>query len=95
MNFLQQLKQMNNSDGALDRIFDFANQAMFDGEFDELDKVLKEVDVEEYSLDVLIGFLTATLPAASKLTHRTGLRRRIRKEAWRRKEWQKNLLDGL
>jgi len=56
---------------------------------------LRQVDVRIFSTDLLLGILTATLPAKSKLPSRTPFFGKVEAIIKRRGEWEKGLLTGL
>lgn len=58
-------------DMTLDLVYDFFDSLFRGGHFEAADKALQEIRVEIYNCDVLIGILTATAPAKSKLPSRT------------------------
>jgi len=59
-----------NEDAAIDVIFDKIDQMLTDGKFTEVDDILREIDVEKMKMVYLIGFLTITYAAHSKLVER-------------------------
>ncbi len=58
-----------NVDEQLDLIFDTFNDLFWANNFEQADKILSEV--EDYSsIDLIIGYLVASLPAKDKLPNR-------------------------
>src|SRR6266436_6087207 len=55
---------------ALDLIYDSMDEMMRKGEFDSLNSLLANINVADLSVDLLLGLLTATLPAKSRLPSR-------------------------
>lgn len=78
----------------MDRIYDVADDLMRNGRFENLDLRLKELRVETASLDRLLTWLIATLPAKSKLPSRKNLIHAVRRHAKSDVEYH-DLLAGL
>lgn len=91
----QRLDSFGQTDAALDLIYDSIDELMRESLFSELDHVLSQVPVRRTSTDVLIGLLTATLPARTKLQNRGQLFRDVERELRERGEMEDNLLTGL
>jgi len=66
-----------------------------EGEFGKCGALLESVDIGNNSLDGLLGYLTATLPARSKLSYRAKFFEKVEEEIIRRREYEKGLLEGL
>jgi hypothetical protein len=81
--------------GALDELFDSFDTLFLDGRFDKADQRLASVAVESVSTTMLIGFLTATLPAKSKLKKRAAFFESVSKELSKRGDTDSSLLQGL
>ena len=84
----------------LDAIFDTIDDLCLAGKFDEVDNVLKNVDIQNEPTTLLIGYLTITLMAhkGNKLNCRTLFYDKVEEELRRRGETEKrikNLLVGL
>lgn len=83
------------TDDALDLIYDAVDELLRNGQFAKLDALLVAVPVPEYSVDILLGILTATLPAKSQLPSRTSLMESTRESLVDRGEYTEGLLTGL
>lgn len=80
---------------ALDLIYDSVDELMQNTEFPRLDSILATVRASDHSVDVLLGILTATLPARSHLPSRVKLFKDIEKTLRERGEYEEGLLTGL
>jgi hypothetical protein len=80
---------------ALDELLDSFDTLFFEGRFDKADEMLEAVAVRSVSTTMLIGFLTATLPAKSKLRKRAAFFESVRGELLKRGETDVSLLQGL
>jgi hypothetical protein len=97
-NFVEQaarLDKLGHTDAALDLIYDRIDTLLIAHEFDEVDAILESADLKILSIDVLLGLLTSTLPARTKLASRKAFFMAIEQEAKRRGEWEQGLLTGL
>lgn len=83
------------SESALDLIYETIDEMLRSGRFAWCDAMLNEVDVDECSLDVLLALLTATSPAASKLSTRASFYSRVKVSLQERGVLEPGLLDGL
>lgn len=79
----------------LDRIYDWADTLMSDGRLSELDEGLATVKVEDTPMELLLGYLTATLPVKSSLPARKKLYEEVRLILMKRDEDHLALLKGL
>jgi hypothetical protein len=89
------LVEKGNIDSALDLIYDQIDEMLRKAEFSKLDLVLAELPVSDLSIDLLLGILTATLPARSRLSNRAHLFAEIVGVLTERREYQDGLLTGL
>lgn len=64
-------------DEALDLLFDKVDRWLTKSQFDTVDEFISMVDVEKLSEDLLIGVLSITFPARSKLPARTSYMKRL------------------
>jgi hypothetical protein len=92
---VQRLARLGNTASALDLLYDSVDRLMQKGEFQRLDSVLSGLVVSELSLDLMLGFLTATLPARKRLASRMALYQKIEQELKQRGEYEEGLLTGL
>lgn len=70
---------MKNTDKRLDEIFDKLDDLGLEGKFEEVDKELAKVDVDnEDEYVILLGYLTITFYMAPFLKNRTALYDKIR-----------------
>jgi hypothetical protein len=64
---------------AIDHIHNSIENLMLDGKIRKVDLILRDINPNQYSVDVLISLLTATLPDKSKLGQRAGFYNRVEK----------------
>jgi hypothetical protein len=91
----RRLDQLGQTDTALDIIFDQIDEMLLAGEFDRMNQLLIDTDTERYSVDLLLGILTATLPAKGLLPGRAELFPRVEQTLQSRGELKEGLLVGL
>jgi len=91
----QRLDVKGRTDAALDLIYDSTDQMLRDGQFDEMDLLLLQLCVKNLSTDVLLGLLTATLPARSRLHRRGAFFLDVKNILRDRHELEEGLLTGL
>jgi hypothetical protein len=89
------LDKLGNTDAALDLIYDKIDKMLTEGQFSLIDSVLNDLDVEIHSVDILLGLLTSTLPAKTKLQGRKAFFLAVEQDIKRRGEWEEGLLTGL
>lgn len=89
------LEAMGFSDTALDLIYDTCDELMKSRQFALCASLLGEVDVSGCSIDIMLGLLTATLPAKNALSTRRAFYNRVEDELRRRGELEHELLQGL
>ena len=89
------LAEQGRVDAALDLIFARVDESFRSGEFSDCDQLLQRLSVGDYETDVLLGLLTATLPARSLLPSRPDFFLRAEAEIQRRGEMEPGLLTGL
>ncbi|MFM9962764.1 MAG: hypothetical protein ACKV2Q_16260 [Planctomycetaceae bacterium] len=89
------LAEQGRVDAALDLIFARVDETFRRDEFSDCDQWLQHLVVGDYSTDVLLGLLTATLPARSLLPSRPDFYSRTELEIQRRGEMEPGLLTGL
>ena len=65
---------------SIDNIYDTIEKLFRTGYFKVVDNILKDIDVSEAHTDLLISYLTATLPGKQKLTNRNNFYMRVKKE---------------
>lgn len=82
-------------DEQLDDIFDQCNSLFDQSKFEECDRILSKVPIEETGTDLLLGYLTATLPARRSLPYRPEFYRKTEEIIRKRGEWEEGLLNGL
>jgi hypothetical protein len=78
----------------IDFIYNTVDLMLRDGRFDLVDELLRQVDVKN-KVDVLLAYLTLTLPAKSKLLQRASFFERVKQELTQRGEYREALLTGL
>ena len=79
----------------LDAIYDGVDSMFKSGKFKECDDLLRSLNVDTISTDVLLGYLTSTLPAKSKLPYRPEFYKKVEETIRQRKEYEPDLLRGL
>jgi hypothetical protein len=91
----QRLDARGQTDAALDLLYDGFDELLRSGGFSEVDLILTDIAVDDYSVDILLGVLTATLPARSRLIARSSFYRSVAESIQRRGEAEEGLLTGL
>lgn len=91
----RRLDEHGQTDFALDLIFDQIDEMLLAGQFDRVDQLLKDTMTNDYSVEVLLGTLTATLPAKAKLPGRVDFFQRAKQTLESRGEPYDSLLVGL
>ncbi|MEX2139713.1 MAG: hypothetical protein WD894_10655 [Pirellulales bacterium] len=91
----KRLDQLGQTDTALDIIFDQIDEMLLAGEFDRVNQVLVDTHADNYSVDLLLGILTATLPAKDRFSSRPEFFRRVAHTLQSRGELKDGLLIGL
>lgn len=91
----QRLDKQDRTDEALDVVFDAIDDACLEGQFDLVDRALKQFKIEECSIGLLIGILTVTAAASSKLANRRKFRDRVETTIRNRGKFDERLLRGL
>ena len=89
------LEERGHTDAALDLIYDNIDGLLKGARFGEVDLILQRIDVASLSVNILLGILTATLPACRKLPARPKLVEMAESVLRLRGEWEDNLLLGL
>jgi len=79
----------------LDAIYCNVDLLIRAGKLETLDDLLRTVPVQGADIDVLLGYLTATLPVSSKLSCRQEFYRKTQDELAARKETDPTILQGL
>lgn len=83
------------SDAALDVIYSNINYYLTQGRIEMVDSLLRILDPATLSVDLLLGLLTATLPARYVLPSRAQFFSAVQNELKKRGEWEEGLLTGL
>jgi hypothetical protein len=91
----RELDARGHTDAALDLIYDSVDKLMRDGQFSKLDAILSGVPVASLTADILLGLLTASLPARNRLPSRKPLFRQIEQTFKNRGQLEPGLLTGL
>jgi hypothetical protein len=91
----QRLAQLGKTNAALDLLYDSIDGFMRRGEFPALDSFIARAPVATLSSDILLGLLTATLPARSRLSSRKTLLSNVEATLRSRGEYEEGLLAGL
>lgn len=85
----------SNLDAALDIIFDEVDEMLLAGEYDRVNRLLAEMSTDAIPVELLIGVLTATLPARNQLPNRASFLARVEQTLRDRGELEDGLLGGL
>jgi hypothetical protein len=91
----ERLARQGNMDEALDLIYDSFDERFQKGEFEALEQLLSGIRPADLPVDILLGILTATLPARTKLPSRAELYQRVEATLKERGEYEPGLLAGL
>ncbi len=89
------LDKRGQTDAALDIIFDQIDETLLSGEFDRVDRILVEITPDDFSVELLLGLLTVTLPAKNRLCNRASFFKQVRHSLHERGETDEGLLVGL
>lgn len=89
------LEKQGDVEQALDVLFNHFDNMLLDGNFAECSDLLAELAVEEFSTNLLLTILTATLPAHYKLPGRMSCYLKVGEVITSRKEDSLSLLAGL
>ncbi|KAA1258188.1 hypothetical protein LF1_07040 [Rubripirellula obstinata] len=92
---LTELDQEETINEALDLAFDRIDDAFLEGRFEWVDQFLKNADVESMSISLLVGILTVTAAAESKLPHRNEFRDRSESVIRNRGRYDDKILRDL
>lgn len=82
-------------DKQLDFIYDLFDDLMRLNNLKEIDEILLGIDVKKFSIDILLGILTATFPVHSKLLNRHKFFEDVKAVLIERNEYEDGLLKGL
>ncbi|MCH7989825.1 MAG: hypothetical protein IID46_11845 [Planctomycetes bacterium] len=91
----QRLDEQGRTDAALDLIYDSIDEMLRNGQFSNLDSLLVQLPTNTLSPDMLLGVLTATLPARSRLSNRKEFFHNVEASLKERGEYEDGLLTGL
>jgi len=91
----QELDRAGETDQALDVVFDVIDDAFLDGKFTEVDQALDCFEIAKCSVGLLIGILTVTAAAESKLKKRKKFRQLVETSIRNRGRYSERLLSGL
>jgi len=91
----RRLDEHRRTEAALDLIYDAVDQLMRDNQFERLDSMLVQTRVDDLSVDILLGILTATLPAKTRLPSRVAFFLAVEQLLKRRGDYEQGLLTGL
>ena len=89
------LEKHGRVDAALDVLYDRVDDLLKAKQFALVDDLLRQANVTSLSTDMLLGFLTVTLPAKSKLAARDKFFADAEASIKTRGEWENSLLAGL
>ena len=86
-----ELSASAHTDAAIDLVFDAIDDALFAGEFAEVDALLARVDVSRLDSHVTCGFLTITSAAAEHLPARPDFAQRAQKRLEELGRWTEQI----
>jgi hypothetical protein len=89
------LERAGHRNAAMDLLYDKSDELMRTGQFEGLDMILQRLHAGELPVDVLLGLLTATLPAKSRLPSRAEFFTATERILRERGEYEEGLLTGL
>ena len=89
------LAKAGHIDSALDVLYDRVDAFLKQGNFADLDAVFNQTSAKPLSLDIILGLLTASLPAKSKLPARSSFYTEAEATVKQRGEWVEGLFAGL
>ena len=92
---VQACRLVTSIDEALDRVYDEIDAKFVAGQFEDVNRFLLMLRVQDVHTDILLGILTATLPAKSKLASRDAFMARTEAVIRERNEWEEGLGKGL
>lgn len=94
---LYELALLPNKDKATDLIFDHIDKLCWAEKWDEIDNILKNVDIDRLNTELWLSFLTITLCVCSKLSYRNEFGEKIKQRLLlaKNKEKTDRLLKGL
>ncbi|MCI0643158.1 MAG: hypothetical protein L0Y72_18240 [Gemmataceae bacterium] len=93
--YANKLDRAGHNDASLDLIYDSVDELLRASQFEECNEILKGIEVESCSIDVLLAILTATAPARSQLKSRDQFFQLVKSFVERRGLQEPGLLDGL
>lgn len=91
----QRLEEQGQTDAGLDVIYNTVDDFLCREQFDALDSILASIRAHDLSTDILLGILTATLPADNRLASRQEMYRSAKNVLKERGEDEETLLSGL
>lgn len=91
----RRLDERGQTDIALDLIFDQIDEMLLAGQFECVNELLADIPTDKYSLELLLGILTATLPAKNRMPVRAAFFERVSRTLENRGERNEGLLVGL
>ncbi len=89
------LEKDGHFDTSLDVIYDTFDDLFRQERWHQANEILEQIDVSVLSVDVMLGILTATLPAAHKLEYRSHVFDEVRASLAARNELDDTILMGL
>lgn len=98
MDILQRIigiEKHSNVDDALDAMYEYFDTLFDIQQFDQINTLLTLIDLRIYSTELLLGFLTVTLPVKNRLPYRKTFFQNVKSELQTRKDWSETLLIGL
>lgn len=95
LDLARRLDKSGQTDAALDIVFDQIDELLLAGKFSQVNRLFVDIATEVYSVELLLGILTVTLPAKNQLQDRAEFYKRTAQTLQSRGELQEGLLVGL
>lgn len=92
---LTTLDKSGDTDAALDVLYESVDNLLHDCRFAAVNKLLQDIPVNRMSIDILLGFLTVTLPARYELPSRAEFLSKVALQISSQGEVAEELLKGL
>jgi len=96
--FVQRASRLCNqgrTTSGLDLLYNSVDELLHQGKFAQLNSMIERVSVDDHSIDILLGMLTTTLPASSRLPARSQFFNDVERSIRNRGEYEDGLLTGL
>lgn len=95
LNDIEYLEEIGRSSSAIDLVFDHITDLLEKQDFCEVDSILKDINVNDLSENIIYALLAVTLGSENWLDFREDFFERSRKELISRNKYYPNTLRGL